>query len=220
MFRGLTRLALGLCACALAAGCVALTPGQQRGADEVRAMADETARVYGVRRIPVLVGNDIDGVGGTYRRGLFTSTTSMLTSRHRESIVAHELAHYLLDHDRPFAGTLSLDWQREQERSVLDANAKAVEILMRVRALPEEDAPRVVYDHLLAFDRLVAARRTVIPWGHRPPCEEIADLLARFPRQRAWSAALACAPDATERGQVGSSGGGTDGASRANSFPG
>jgi hypothetical protein len=63
MVRALKRLALGLCACALAAGCVSLTPGQQRGADEVRAMADETARVYGVRRIAVLVGNDMDGVG-------------------------------------------------------------------------------------------------------------------------------------------------------------
>lgn len=214
------RLALGLGVCALAAGCLSLTPGQQRGADEVRAMADEMARVYGVRRIAVLVGNDMDGVGGTYRRGLFTITTSMLTSRHRDSIVAHELAHYLLDHDRPLAGTLSLDWQREQERRELDANAKAVEILMRVRGLPEEQALRIVFDHLLAFNRMLVERRTVIPWGHRAPCEEIADLLERFPRQRAWSAGLACSPKQAERGQVGSSGGGTDGASRANSFPG
>jgi hypothetical protein len=218
--RDLQCLAFGLVVCALAAGCVSLTPGQQRGADEIRAMADEMARVYGVRRIAVLVGDDMEGVGGTYRRGLFTITTSMLNSRHRDSIVAHELAHYLLDHDRPFAGTLSLDWQREQELRELDANAKAVEILMRVRGLPEEQALRIVYDHLVAFNRLVVERRTVIPWGHRAPCEEIADLLARFPRQRAWSAGLACAPTPTERDQVGSSGGGTDGASRANSFPG
>jgi O6-methylguanine-DNA--protein-cysteine methyltransferase len=218
--RDMKHLAFALVVCALAAGCVSLTPGQRRGADEVRAMADDMARVYGVRRIAVLVGDDMDGVGGTYRRGLFTITTSMLTSRHRDSIVAHELAHYLLDHDRPLAGTLSLDWQREQERRELDANAKAVEILMRVRGLPEEQALRIVYDHLLAFNRMVVERRTVIPWGHRAPCEEIADLLGRFPRQRAWSAGLACAPKQTERRQVGSSGGGTDGASRANSFPG
>jgi hypothetical protein len=30
--------------------------------------------------------------------------------------------------------------------------------------------------------------------GHKSPCEEIADLLARFPRQRAWTASLECAP--------------------------
>lgn len=207
------RLAATLLFCAVAAGCVSLTPAQQRGADEVRAMADATARVYRVRRIAVLVGGNVDGVGGTYRRGLFTITTDMLTSRHRDAIVAHELAHYLLDHDRPFAGTLSLDWQREQELRELDANAKAVEILMRVRGLPEAEALRIVYEHLLAFNRLVVARRTVIPWGHRAPCEEIADLLSRFPTYRAWSAAVPC-------GQVGSSGGGNDGASRANSLPG
>jgi O6-methylguanine-DNA--protein-cysteine methyltransferase len=182
---------------------VSLTPGQQRGAEEVRAMADEMARI-----------------GGSYRRGFFTITTSMLTSRHRDSIVAHELATIC---------SITTARSRERSRSTgsasrsggeLDANAKAVEILIRVRGLPEEQALRIVCDHLLAFNRMVVERRTVIPWGHRAPCEEIADLLGRFPRQRAWSAGLACAPKQTERGQVGSSGGGTDGASRANSFPG
>jgi Zn-dependent peptidase ImmA (M78 family) len=144
----------------LAAGCVSLTPAQQRGADEVRAMADEMARIYDVPRIAVIVGDNIEGVGGTYHRGLFTITTTMLTSRHRDSIVAHELAHYLLDHDRPLAGTLSLDWQREQERRELDANAKSVEILVRVRRLSEEAALRTVYEHLLTFNRLVIARPT------------------------------------------------------------
>ena len=188
----MSRLACALVAL-LAAGCVTLTPAQQRGADEVRAMADATARAYRVPRIPVVVGDNVDGVGGTYRRGLFTITTSMLISRHRDSIVAHELAHYLLDHDRPHAGTLALDRQREQEVRELDANAKAVEILARVRRLPEEQALSLVYDHLLAFDRLVAERRTVIPWGHRAPCAEIADLLGRFPGHTAWSAGLECA---------------------------
>lgn len=178
----------------LATGCVSLTPAQQRGADQVRALADATARVYGVPRIAVVVGDNVDGVGGTYRRGLFTITTSMLTSRHRDSIVAHELAHYLLDHDRPHRGTLALEWQREQELRELEANAKAVEILTRVRRLPEEQALSLVYDHLLSFNRLVSERRTVIPWGHRPPCAEIADLLGRYPRHAAWSGRLECAP--------------------------
>jgi hypothetical protein len=190
------RLAAALVAAVLAGGCVSLTPAQQRGAEEVRALADATARAYRVPRIGVIVGDNVDGVGGTYRRGLFTVTTSMLTSRHRDSIVAHELAHYLLDHDRPLAGTLAVDWQREQELRELQANAKAVEILTRVRRLPEEQALSLVYDHLLSFNRLLAERRTVIPWGHRPPCAEIADLLGRFPRHGAWTAGLECAPGA------------------------
>jgi hypothetical protein len=185
--------ALAWLATALAAGgCVTLTPAQARSANEVRALADETARVYGVSRIPVLVGANVEGVGGSYGRGLFTISTPMLTSRHRDSIVAHEMAHYLLEHDRPLHGTLALERRREQEQRELDANAKAVEVLVRVRRMPEERALSLVYDHLASFSRLVAERRTVIPWGHRPPCEEIADLLARFPAHRAWTAGLEC----------------------------
>jgi hypothetical protein len=124
----------------------------------------------------------------------------MLTSRHRDSIVAHELAHYLLGHDRPLAGTLTLEWQREQEIRELEANAKAVEILARVRRLPEEQALSLVYDHLLSFNRLVAEQRTVIPWGHRAPCAEMADLLGRFPKYGTWIAGLECAPGPARAG--------------------
>lgn len=186
-----------LTAALLAAGCVTLTPLQQQSLTEVRAMADDTARVYGVSRIHVLVGGNVDGVGGSYQRGMFTISTSMLRSRHRDSIVAHELAHYLLDHDRPLSGSLSLDRRREQELRELAANAKAVEILTRVRGMREEQALSLVYDHLLAFDRLVAQRLTVIPWGHRAPCEEMTDLLARFPAHRAWTNDLPCGAGGT-----------------------
>ena len=195
--RRLSTAVAWLVAALAPAGCVSLTPAQEQAVAEVRAMADDTARVYGVSRISVLVGSNIEGVGGSYRRGLFTVSTPMLRSRHRDSVVAHELAHYLLGHDRPLAGALALDWQREQERRELDANAKAVEILVRVRSFREEQALSLIYDHLLAFQRLVVAARTVIPWGHRPPCEEIADLLGRFPAHRAWTAGLPCGPAAS-----------------------
>jgi hypothetical protein len=186
----------------VAAGCVSLTPAQERSAAEVRAMADETARVYGVRPIYVMVGGNVEGVGGSYRRGLFTLSTPMLGSRHRDSIVAHELAHYLLEHDRPLSGTHVLDWQREQEQREMAANAKAVEILVRVRGLRPAQALSLVYDHLLSFNRLVVEQRTVIPWGHRPPCEEMADLLGRFPAHRAWTDGLPCGPGSARLGAV------------------
>jgi hypothetical protein len=186
-----------LAATLAAAGCVTLTPAQEEAAAQVRALADDTARIYGVSRISVLVGGNVEGVGGSYRRGLFTISTPMLRSRHRDAIVAHELAHYLLEHDRPLRSTLTLDMQREQELRELDANAKAVEILVRVRHVREEQALSLVYDHLLTFDRLVADKRTVIPWGHRAPCEEMNDLLRRFPAHRAWTDDLPCGPSAT-----------------------
>lgn len=163
-------------------------------------MADDTTRIYDVSRIFVLVGSNVDGVGGSYRRGLLTVSTPMLSSRHRDSIVAHELAHYLLEHDRPLHGTLALDMQREQELRELDANAKAVEILVRVRGYREEQALSLVYDHLLRFHLLVADTRTVIPWGHRAPCEEMSDLLRRFPAHRAWTEDLPCGPSAPATG--------------------
>jgi uncharacterized protein DUF955 len=183
---------LALLAGLMTAGCASFTPAQEHAAAEVRAMADDAARAYSVPRISVLVGGNVEGLGGTYRRGLLMVSTPMLGSRHRDSIVAHELAHYLLGHDRPLQGTLALDRHREQEARELDANAKAVEVLMRVRGLDEEQALRVVYDHLLTFHRLVTAKRTVIPWGHRPPCEEMRDLLQRFPTHRAWTKDLPC----------------------------
>ncbi|HEV8585105.1 MAG TPA: hypothetical protein VGT02_09060 [Methylomirabilota bacterium] len=173
-------------------GCVTLTPAQEQSVSEIRAFADETARVYGVSRISVLVGSNIEGVGGSYRRGFFTVSTPMLNSRHRDSVVAHEMAHYLLDHDRPLAGTMMYDWTREQEQRELAANAKAVEVLVRVRRLPEERALSLVYDHLLSFNWLVGEKRTVIPWGHLHPCEEMVDLLRRFPAHRAWTDGLEC----------------------------
>ena len=46
------------------AGCVSLTPAEEHAVAEVRAIADDTARVYGVSRISVLVGSNIEGVGG------------------------------------------------------------------------------------------------------------------------------------------------------------
>jgi hypothetical protein len=74
-----------------------------------------------------------------------------------------------------------------------------VEILARVKRLPEERALSLVYDHLWSFSRLVAAGRTVIPWGHRAPCDEVRDLLERFPAHRAWTAGLECgAPSAVQ----------------------
>jgi hypothetical protein len=174
------------------AGCASLTPPQQASLIEAHALIDRTTRSYGLSSIYVLVGHGVAGVGGTYQRGMITISTPMLLSRHRDSLVAHELGHYVLGHDAPLAGSSALDRSREQEQRELDANAKAVEILTRA-GRAEAAALRLVYEHLLSVHRAVAAGRTVVPWGHRAPCEEIADLLARFPTHQPWTAGLDCA---------------------------
>ncbi|HEV8396697.1 MAG TPA: hypothetical protein VGQ37_20590 [Vicinamibacterales bacterium] len=185
-------LFLGLVA-VLPAGCATLTPKQEQGAQEISAIVDATARAYSVSTIYVLIGNDTSNIGGTYRRGMITISTGMLLSRHRDSLVAHELAHYLLGHDAPLGASTSLDQRREQERRELDANAKAVEILTRVTGRTQAQSLRLVHDHLATFHRMLAANRSVLPWGHRMPCDEIHDLLSRFPSERAWTSSLECA---------------------------
>ena len=179
---------------ALAAGCNTLTPAQNRSLDEVRVFAEETARVYGLHPIHVLVSHNPESPVGTYRRGFFAVNELVLRSEFRDAIVAHELAHYVLGHDAPLAGPTPEARLREREQRELDANATSVEILRRVRGVPEDQALRMAYSYLLNVHRRLQRSPGENLLGHRPPCEEIADLLARYPGQLTWTSGLECAP--------------------------
>jgi hypothetical protein len=183
-----------LAVAALAAGCFTMTPAQTQSLDEVRIFADETARRYGLAPIHVLVSHNPDSPVGSYRRGFFTVNPLVLRSEFRDAIVAHELAHYVLGHDAPLAGTTPEARLREREQRELDANAKSVEILTRVRGVPEDEALHLAYSYLLNVHRRLQRSPGEDLLGHRPPCEEIADLLARYPEQLTWTAGLECAP--------------------------
>jgi hypothetical protein len=179
---------------ALAAGCFTMTPAQDRSLDEVRAFADETARIYGLAPIHVLVSHNPESPVGSYRRGFFAVNQLVLRSEFRDAIVAHELAHYVLGHDAPLAGATPEARLVERQLRELDANAKSVEILTRVRGVPEDQALRMAYSYLLNVHRRLQRSPGEDLLGHRPPCEEIADLLARYPAQLAWTGRLECAP--------------------------
>jgi hypothetical protein len=189
-----SRLAGLVATAALAAGCSTLTPAQDRSLDEVRAFADETARRYGLAPIHVLVSHNPDSPVGSYRRGFFAVNRLVLGSEFRDAIVAHELAHYVLGHDEPLAGATNSARRREVEQRELDANATSVEILAWVRRVPEDQALRMVYSYLLNVHRRLQRAPGEDLLGHRPPCDEIADLLSRYPRQLVWTARLECAP--------------------------
>jgi hypothetical protein len=75
------------------------------------------------------------------------------------------------------------EWQRAQEQRELDANAKAVEILMRVWGLTQREAVDMVVDRLRRSQRAID-RGAPLTSGHRTPNEEMADLLSRFPETR------------------------------------
>jgi hypothetical protein len=104
------------------------------------------------------------------------------------------LGHWLLNHDtalsRTFERPMTLgEWSRMVEPLEKDANAKAVEVLVRVRGYPEATALRLVYVHLEA-----AHRRGMALLGHASACEEIRDLLGRFPQHRSLTRSWTCAP--------------------------
>jgi len=180
---------------AVAAACSTLTPSQDRSLEEVRAFADETAQRYGLPPIHVLVSHNPESPVGAYRRGFFAVNQMVLVSEYRDAIVAHELGHYVLGHDAPLTGGTPEARRREREQRELDANAKSVEILAWVGKVPEDQALRMVYSYLFNVYRRMQRSPGEDLLGHLPPCEEIADLLARYPRQLIWTSKLECAPD-------------------------
>lgn len=164
----------------VAGGCVSLTPQQKDALTDVQRFADATAAAYGLMRIPVTVQPRTNlGIGGMYRQGNFYLNEGSLSSGHLTAMVAHELAHYVLGHE-PTSGVSMAELLRAQEPRELDANAKAVEIMVRVKGMPQPQAVRTMVVFLRTAQNAQNRGQPNAP-GHRPPSEEIADLLARFP---------------------------------------
>src|SRR5262245_19779311 len=132
-----SRLGWLLAAAALLGGCFSLTAAQNRSLSEVRDFADVTTRTYGREPIHVLVSHDPESPVGAYRRDFFAVNPLVLSSEFRDAIVAHELGHYVLGHDAPLSSATMEARRREREQREMDANAKAVEILNRVKQVPD-----------------------------------------------------------------------------------
>ncbi len=160
----------------------------------MRGFADRAARVYNLPPIHVLISHNRQDPPGSYRRGFFSVSAITLVSTFRDAIVAHELAHYVLGHETPLPGDTSEQMRRAYQQRELDANAKAVEILVRVGGVSEERALKTMYAYLLGVHWALERYPRLNLSGHKPPCEEIADLLGRFPEQHPWTASLECAP--------------------------
>ncbi len=167
----------------LLAGCVSLTPQQQDRLTEMQRLADRTTAIYQVPSVRISVQSNTNlNIGGVYRQGNIFLNVRMLDSPSLTKVVAHELAHYLLGHDGLIANAASqAEWQRGQEQKELDANAKAVEILVRAGGLTEPEAVKVVADALRRSADAQTRNNLPLTPGHLPASTELADLLARFP---------------------------------------
>src|SRR5262249_60137083 len=140
-------------------------------------LAEATGGAYGLMRILVTVkGGPNLGIGGVYRQGNFYLTANMLDSGHLRAVVAHELGHYVLGHE-PISGVSMAEVLRAQEPKELDANAKAVEILMRVNGMPQAQAVRTIVVFLRSVEN-AQARGQPNPAGHLPPADATPHLVS------------------------------------------
>jgi len=118
----------------------------------------------------------------------FRALPGLLGAPIQDALIAKVLA---LQYGRRTLTATSLeDYERQRRQENFEANAKAVEILVRVKGWPERAALHSVHVWLLALHR-----------GGRPPssgqpsaCDQIVELQARFPEHREWTAELSCTP--------------------------
>lgn len=90
---------------------------------------------------------------------------------------AHELGHYMLEH------------RGGGPQAEMEANAQAIEILVRVGKLDELLVLTAFYELFVGAYR---ARTPPAP-GHASACEEIADLLRRYPKYQETTRTWECA---------------------------
>ncbi len=165
------------------AGCVSLTPAQQDKVAEMQRFADQATAMYGKPSLRITIQATTNlNIGALYRQGNIFVNVRMLDSPSLTKLVAHELGHYILGHDGFVSQAVTqAEWTRGQQQKELDANAKAIEILMRVKGLTETEAVRVVTDALRRSQAVYERAGTAWTPGHLPPSEELADVLRRYP---------------------------------------
>ncbi len=165
------------------AGCVSLSAQQQDKVTEIRRFADRTTALYGLPSVRITIQPATNlNIGAIYRQGNVLVNVRMLSSPSLTKMIAHELGHYVLGHDGFVPNAVSqAEWTRGQQQRELDANAKAVEILVRAGGLTEVEAVKVVADALRRSADAQARHNLPLTPGHLPASAELADLLARFP---------------------------------------
>ncbi len=179
-----------------------LSPAETASLREVRDVVASAARAYGmVAPLEVSVAPWVGSPAlpqfaatpAVYTGGALYLNRRLLGHPSRDLVVAKSLAYEMLR--APSAATSLADRERERRDRELEADARVVDILVRVKGWPESRALEATYGWLLAMHRAAAASGRPPRPGAVAPCEEIAALLRRFPAHRAAFAARECAPE-------------------------
>jgi hypothetical protein len=185
----------------LAQSAAPLSAEEETSLREIRDFVQATAERYGMLAplevsVASWVGSDAlpqyASAPAVYTRGALYVNRRLLRASNRDLVIAKSLAYELLR--APSKATTLAERERERGQLGLDSNARTVDILVQVKGLSEEAAVEEMYTWLLAIHRAAGA-------GGRPPrpgsvtaCDEIADLLRRYPGLKERYAGRECAP--------------------------
>ena len=179
--------------------CAGLTSQQSERLSEAQEIANETTKLYGVPHVSVfnydrLSPNAAAGYAG--HQGWILLSRSALDDTTFAPVLAHELGHATLGHDYdvvPNAGGQRLtmaDYRKAREQRELDANARAVEIMVRVMKKTEPEAVLMLASYFVDANSSRGGLAVGLPAGHMHPCDQLRDLAIRFPGD--WSREVTC----------------------------
>ena len=180
----------------LSAAEASLTAAQRRALADIRQLAQGFVGEYkppGTVEVVVmsLASTNLASLANvavSYSLGRLHVDPRLLGAPTQDPLIAKVLALQLAPRIRSFD---SLDdYQRQQRQQSFEANAKAVEILVRVKGVTEREAVQSVHMWLLALH----VRGVTPPSSQPTACEQILDLLARFPEHRQSTGGLSCGP--------------------------
>ena len=161
----------------LCAGCASLTPAEVDSLAEAQAFADATARAYGFAPVRIVV-SDSDVAWPGYRLIRVTRETLDAPLPLRDLGIALLLAFHILE--PPQARSEPHD-EEINRKLYPERNVAAVDILARVKGLPDKTAVDEVHAYLVQRARGVAEHR-VSPLQRVPlPCEQLVSFIQRYP---------------------------------------
>ncbi len=178
-----------------------LTAEETASLEEIRTLVRSTAQRY--RMLAPLEVSVASWVGSpslpqfassaaVYKGGALYLSRRVLGASNRDLVIAMALAYEMLR--GPGKATSLVDRQRELAQKTLDADARAVDILIQVKGMSEQAALDRMYAWLFAQHQAALASGQPTPPDRPRPCDAIADLLRRYPGSRESFAGRECAP--------------------------